>query len=151
MQKKKIIMLTALILIIVGIIVLALSKTNEIEPMNLIAKAEYTTTIGETEYDITNLVLEQSEIIPTISAGMIPIKPNGESWVITNDTDWYDYTNGKPAYIMLNDGYYKSELEREITDNQLMKNNVGVGVPDDLNLDIHTRHNLHVHTTLCIQ
>ena len=128
MQKKNIILLTALIIIIIGIIFLVLSKTNEIIPMQETAIAEYTTTIGQTEYDITNLVLEPSEVIPTISAGMIPIKWDGEQWVVTmkQDTDWYNYKNGKPAYMMLNDGYYKSELERGIDpERQLASNNVG--------------------------
>lgn len=152
MQKKKIIMLTALILIIVGIIALVLSKPKQMTPMNLTATAEFTTQIGETEYDITNLVLNANEILPTISAGMIPIKYENGTWTITtvNDTDWCDYANGKPAYIMLNDGYYKSELERGVTEEKLMQNKLGIGVPDDPNVEIHTRHNLYVHTTICI-
>ena len=32
---------------------------------------------------------------------------------------------GQPAYIMLNDGYYKSELAQGITNDQLMENVVG--------------------------
>ncbi len=65
--------------------------------------------------------------IPVLSAGMIPIKWNGTNFVITTqeDKDWYDYKNGKPAYIMLNDGYYQSELKRGITSEQLMANTVG--------------------------
>ena len=65
--------------------------------------------------------------IPVLSAGMIPIKWNGTNFVITTqeDKDWYDYKNGKPAYIMLNDGYYQSELKRGITDDQVMENAVG--------------------------
>ena len=127
MQKKKIILLIALILIIIGIIVLTLSKTKQITPIQETATAEYTTIIGETKYDITNLVLKPSEIVPTLSAGMIPIKWNGPQWVITtkNDSDWYNYEESKPAYIMLNDGYYKSELERGVTEEQLMQNSVG--------------------------
>ena len=106
---------------------MALSKTNKITPMQEMATVEYTSIIGQAEYDITNLVLNDREIIPTISAGMIPIKWNGEQWVITTkeDIDWYDYANGKPAYMMLNDGYYKSELEQGVTEEQLMQNSVG--------------------------
>ncbi len=65
--------------------------------------------------------------IPVLSAGMIPVKWNGTNFVITTqeDKDWYDYKNGKPAYIMLNDGYYQSELKRGITDDQVMENAVG--------------------------
>ncbi len=65
--------------------------------------------------------------IPQLSAGMIPIRWESDHFIITtqNDPKWYDYKNGKPAYIMLNDGYYQSELIRGITDDQLMSNAVG--------------------------
>ena len=65
--------------------------------------------------------------MPIISAGMIPIKADGEYWTITtvNDTEWYDYSNSQPAYIMLSDGYYKSELERGIKEEQLASKLVG--------------------------
>lgn len=45
---------------------------------------------------------------------MIPIKWNGEYWVITtaDNSEWYDYSNGKWANVMLSDGIYSSELER---------------------------------------
>lgn len=84
--------------------------------------------------------------IPVISAGMIPVKRDGENWIITTqtDNDWYNYSQGKPAYIMLNDGYYKSELEQGIEENQLATNNVGVGL--DLPTDL--RFNIHVDSTL---
>ncbi len=70
---------------------------------------------------------------PQLSAGMIPVKWDGANWIITtaNDKDWYDYSIGKPAYIMLNDGYYQSELIRDMTNKELAENNVRVGVPDD--------------------
>ncbi len=71
--------------------------------------------------------------IPQLSAGMIPIKWENDHFVITTKDNpyWYDYKNGKPAYIMLNDGYYQSELLRDMTNKELAENNVGVGVPDD--------------------
>ncbi len=74
-----------------------------------------------------NESIEVEPNIPVLSAGMIPIKWNGTNFVITTqeDKDWYDYKNGKPAYIMLNDGYYQSELKRGITNEQLMANAVG--------------------------
>lgn len=72
---------------------------------------------------------------PQLSAGMIPVKWNGTNWIITtkNDKDWYDYKDGKPAYIMLNDGYYQSELIRNMTNKALADENVGndaLVVPD---------------------
>lgn len=153
MQKKRIILLIALIVIIAGILALAIIKPKQVTPMQQTAIAEYSIKIGETDYDITNLVLKPLEITPTISAGMIPVKYENGFWTITtkDDTSWFDYTNGQPAFTMLNDGYYKSELDIGINENQLANKNVGVGVPDDPNLNIHTRFNLHVHTTICIQ
>lgn len=75
----------------------------------------------------SNITILAEPNVPESFAGMIPIKWNGENWVITKTTDnyWYDYKNGKPAYAMLNDGYYKSELERGIEDKRLMENNAG--------------------------
>ena len=134
MQKKKIILLTALILIIITIVLLILNATKQMQQtITEQAKANYTTEIGDQTFDITNAVLEPNDIVPSISAGMIPIKWNGRNFVITTqqDKDWYDYKNGKPAYIMLNDGYYKSELVQGITNDQLMENNVGIGISDD--------------------
>ena len=136
MRKIKVISLIVLILIIIGILFLKLSKANKIAPMQEIATKEYTTIIGQNEYNITNLVLNANEITPNISAGMIPIKYENGNWTITtvNDTNWYDYANGRPAYIMLNDGYYKSELERGVKEEQLMKNSVGdfIARPEEL-------------------
>lgn len=135
MQKKKIVLFSILILIIIGILALILIKPKKISPMKMTASAEYTTKIGETEYDITNAVLEPSEIVPTLSAGMIPVKWNGESWIIADKNDWYDYSKGNSAYMMLSDGYYKSELERGIEEEQLASKLVGADVsvrPEDL-------------------
>ena len=70
--------------------------------------------------------------IPKISAGMIPVKWDGSYWVITtpNDTEWYDYKNGKFAHVMLNDGYYQSELIQDMTNKELAKDNIGCQVSD---------------------
>lgn len=48
---------------------------------------------------------------------MIPIKWDGTYWVITtkDDVDWYDYSRGKWANVMLSDGKYSSELEQNKT------------------------------------
>lgn len=48
---------------------------------------------------------------PKISQGMIPIKWNGENWMVCDnkDTEWYSYENKNWANIMLNDGKYKSD------------------------------------------
>lgn len=86
------------------------------------AQAMYTTIIGDKTLDITNAVLS----IPnssTISAGMIPIKFDGSYWTITSTDDnaWYDYNNGKPAYVMLNDGVYQSKIIQNMKNKKLAK------------------------------
>ncbi len=118
MQKKNKKILISVIIIIALLLLLILSK-NIINIQNKNKQNLLGNTAQETEFGEPN--------VPIISAGMIPIKPYGDSFVITtkNDNDWYDYSQGKPAYIMLNDGYYKSELERGITEDQLASNNVG--------------------------
>lgn len=54
--------------------------------------------------DLSNVISEDPNP-PVVGAGMIPIKWNGTNWVITTekDGDWYDYSSGKWAYIMLSD------------------------------------------------
>ena len=81
-----------------------------------------------------NELISNEPNLPQLSAGMIPVKWDGANWIITtaNDKDWYDYSNGKPAYIMLNDGKYQSELIGNMTNKELAENNVGVGVSDAL-------------------
>lgn len=61
--------------------------------------------------DIQGLSIDISKVIsvdpnpPVVGAGMIPIKwdDNIKSWVITNQNDWYDYSKGNWANIMLSD------------------------------------------------
>ena len=135
MQKKTktIIMIGILLLILISISILALNKTKSIQkPINQLAQAQYTTTIGSQTFDITNAVLEANEIIPTISAGMIPVKWDGANWVITTkeDEEWYNYANGNPAYIMLNDGVYQSELLQDMTGKKLAKENIGIQIQE---------------------
>ncbi len=135
MQKKTktIIMIGILLLILISISILALNKTKSIQkPINQLAQAQYTTTIGSQTFDITNAVLEANEIIPTISAGMIPVKWDGANWVITTkeDEEWYNYEQGKTAYIMLNDGVYQSELLQYMTGKKLAKENIGIQIQE---------------------
>ena len=71
---------------------------------------------------------------PAVGAGMIPIKWDGAYWVITasTDNDWYDYSKGKWANVMLSDGYYKSEIEAGINEEkQLASNNIGAQINDE--------------------
>ncbi len=116
MRKKKVIISVVIIIALLLLLIFSKNITNSQNKnkLNLLENTAKEATILEPN-------------IPVISAGMIPIKPYGDSFVITNqnDNDWYNYSQGKPAYIMLNDGYYKSELERGITEDQLASNNVG--------------------------
>ena len=74
-----------------------------------------------TEVGDTNLLGEANA--PKLSDGMIPIKWNGNNWVICSkdDPEWYNYidqtsgTDGtsKWANIMLSDGRYKAETAQE--------------------------------------
>ena len=116
MQKKnkKIIKFTILLVIIIILLLLLIILTNIKNKQNKLALNENTPT----------MLVNSNPNPPKLSAGMIPVKWNGENWVIVskNDEEWY---NAQPAYIMLNDGYYKSELERGIKEEQLIQNNVG--------------------------
>lgn len=125
---KKILILVALV---ITLLILTLANTRLISrnPIEQ-AKLEYLTTVIDKTYDVNNLVAETPNI-PLMSAGMIPIKWNGESWQITtkDDIDWYNYNIGKPAYIMLNDGVYQSELVQDMTNKKMAKS--GIEVRDD--------------------
>ena len=127
--KTIIVIMILIILLLLLIFIEDIVKTqnkNQIGLFENTAKAGYTTTIGGQTYDITNAVAENANA-PVISASMMPVKYVNGYWTITTneDSDWYDYSIGKPAYIMLNDGYYKSEIEVEISEDQLAINNIG--------------------------
>ncbi len=127
MQKKnqKILKITIIAIIIIIILLLLILLKNHVnsQDKNQLALYENTPT----------MLVGSKFNAPKLSAGMIPIKWNGENFVITtkDDKDWY---NTQPAYIMLNDGYYKSELERGITEDQLATKSVGMTIdyPEDL-------------------
>ena len=116
MQKKnkKIIKFIMAIGIIIILLLLTIILTNLSNKQNKLALNENTPT----------MLVSSNPNPPKLSAGMIPIKWDGEQWVIVskNDEEWY---NSQPAYIMLNDGYYRSELERGVKEEQLIQNNVG--------------------------
>ncbi len=140
-NKIKIVIAVCILLLLLLTILFA--NKSKLFKANTLASNEYNVTINETSIDITNVTTAEPNP-PVLGAGMIPIKWNeslGE-WTITNkdDSNWYDYSKGIPATIMLSNGYYKSELEQGITEDQLAKNSVGVGVPNDpqkLRLNIH--------------
>lgn len=67
---------------------------------------------------------------PQMGAGMIPIIDiGGGLFEITtvDDKEWYDYTENRPAYMMLSDGKYLSELQQHMTNKKLAR--VGTQIP----------------------
>ena len=81
--------------------------------------------------------LSEQEIVvppnaPVLSAGMIPVKYEGDNLKICkNDSSWYSYENGTPAYMMLNDGVYQSELTVDMTNKKLASDSLGQVVPKE--------------------
>ncbi len=130
--KKRKIAIISIIAIILLCLITLITKSN----IQKIAQNgyEYTVSIGKENINISNVITTEPNT-PIIGAGMIPIKWNETTsmWEITTtqDSDWYDYSKGLCANMMLNDGYYKSELEVGISNEQLAKNNIGVGIPND--------------------
>lgn len=125
---KKITILTILIILLILILILNTTKRISKAPSEQ-AQAIYTTTIGDETVEITNAVAENTNI-PTISAGMIPVKWDGAYWTLVtkDDINWYNYSSGQPAYIMLNDGIYQSELVQDMTGKKLAKDYIGAQI-----------------------
>ena len=153
---KSIITITIAIMLLLLLIfsedIVKLQNKNKVGLLENTAQAGYTTTIGDKTYDITNAVAENANI-PTISAGMIPVKYDGTYWKITtvDDENWYDYNNGQPAFIMLNDGTYQSELVRDMTDKKLAEKNIDAQIPVEVaESSVRPRNNIYVVATLCI-
>ncbi len=105
--KKNVIIVPIIMLIILGIF-LIYTKTNKIGTNKIVKKANFENIfqLGSYTIDITN-VTSNTPNPPVVGAGMIPIKWNEEKneWKITtkDDPDWYDYSNGKWANVMLSD------------------------------------------------
>ncbi len=120
MQKKnkKIIKITVIALVIAILVLLLILLKNSVNSQDTNKLALYENT--------PTMLVGTKPNAPKLSAGMIPLKWDGTTFVITtkDDAEWY---NTQPAYMMLNDGYYKSELERGVTEEQLASSNVGAG------------------------
>lgn len=79
------------------------------------------------------LVLSETMNKPELLEGMIPVKHNGENWVITNkeDPEWYNYSknNMRWANVMLRDGAkylgYDGVTLVSITDSTELKDIIG--------------------------
>lgn len=138
-NSKKILFIAIIILILLASIII-LTKTEKNNKINNIKQESLglnTTNIGDTPFDITNQVTKTPNK-PVLSAGMIPVKYKNGNWCITteDDPEWYNYEFGNMANIMLNDGYYKSEMGAGIKENQLssnaVRNETNVVPPDKL-------------------
>ncbi len=125
---------TALIVLLVALIALIVAIYATNSTLKTTAEVGNNIDIKGRSIDISNVISAEPNP-PVVGAGMIPIKWDDgiEMWVITtaNDKEWYDYSKGKWANVMLSDGYYKSELEVGIANDQLVSNSVGVSVSDD--------------------
>ena len=84
------------------------------------------------------LILAETMNKPELLQGMIPVKHNGENWVITNkeDPEWYNYSKSdmKWANVMLRDNAkylgYDGVTLVSITDNTPLKDMIGREVPE---------------------
>lgn len=113
-NKKRILMFILLIILLAIILLIGITSNNQKGLLSIsekVAQVNYTSQIANKEYDISNKIANPPNS-PLISAGMIPVKYNGVNWIITTkeDANWYNYNEGKPAYMMLNDGKYVSEM-----------------------------------------
>ena len=81
---------------------------NDIEQSSLEDYLDFSLFAGETtvlaifpENNYLNMFINR----PQVLEGMLPVKHNGNNWVITNyaDPEWYDYANNRWANIMLRD------------------------------------------------
>lgn len=62
--------------------------------------------VGEQGINSTNYSLRPSANSPKLKAGMIPVKWQNDSWVVTDSSDdeWYNYDDKQWANMMLTDG-----------------------------------------------
>lgn len=99
-KKRRIVFVCILILLALILIIGIQSRLN----LKKIALGENALNIGGNEIDLSK-VLSNEPNPPSLGAGMIPIKWNGNYWVITtiDDSEWYDYSAGKWANVMLSD------------------------------------------------
>lgn len=109
------------IIIVVVAVVLILLILLTADRIKNIYKNNTQVSISKQEEKITSIPNE-----PTLSAGMIPVKYDGNNLVICkNDSSWYNYGEGTPAYMMLNDGTYQSEEMENMTGKKIASENIG--------------------------
>ena len=127
-NTKKFIFAVALIILLIAIILLCTTKEEE-NDIKKLSEVQYSLNISGLNID-TSKTLSNEPNAPQLGAGMIPIKYEDGYWKITEatDSDWYDYSKGKLATVMLSDGYYKTEPKQGIDENRLAENNIGASV-----------------------
>ncbi len=120
-KKVRAIMLISTAITLVILVILAFN-IKKIQNINKIELAKESETISNPNN-------------PKISAGMIPVKYVDGYWTITTkeDLEWYDYLNNRPAYVMLNDGVYQSELMQDMNKNgqKLAKEYIGAQIKEN--------------------
>lgn len=132
-NKIKIIIAVCILLLLLLIILFA--NRSKLFKTNKLANNEYSVTINTTTIDISQITTNEPNT-PILGAGMIPIRWNklDNVWEITtkDDAQWYNYSTGNLPTVMLSDGYYKSEDEVGITQNQIASNNpIGTPIHDE--------------------
>lgn len=129
---NKIKIVIAVIILLLLLLVILIVNRGKLFKTSKIANNEYNVSINETKIDISRVVTNEPNT-PIIGAGMIPVKWNENNgvWEITSkeDPEWYNYSKGKLANVMLSDGYYKSELERGIDPEKQIASKNPIGTP----------------------
>ena len=127
-NTKRFIFAFALIILLIAIILLCTEKGEE-NDIKKLSEVQYSLNISGLNID-TSKTLSNEPNAPQLGAGMIPIKYEDGYWKITTTTDseWYDYSKGKLATVMLSDGYYKTEAKQGMDESQLAENNVGASI-----------------------
>ena len=132
---KKIIVLACLILLVIMIIILTYHNRNSI---NKVKQNDYTFKVADLNITTVENVMGEANK-PQLGAGMIPIKyENGIYQIVSSDnisSEWYNYSEGKMALVMLSDGYYISEERQDMSEHELAKANTKRDAWVEINLD----------------
>lgn len=103
---NKIKIVIAVIILLLLLLTILIVNRSKLFKTNKTANNEYNVAINETQIDIRNVTTVDPNP-PVIGAGMIPVIWNEQDniWQITTkeDPNWYDYSNGKLANVMLSD------------------------------------------------
>lgn len=128
-KRRRVSLLVAVALLATLIVIIYATTNNSNRVATIEGNVVY---INGDSIDISKVISTEPNP-PAIGAGMIPIKwnENASMWEITSkdSNDWYDYSNGKWANVMLSDGKYQSELQADMNGKELAK--VGTQIKDE--------------------